>query len=255
MLGVDNVVSATKGLIMSNAILEALRYGHHNIPGSSTSRVDTDIVTSFSGATFIVGHDGDLDRVATALGARWILDSPYLSSDSLEYVPTPPGSAMHFEYDLDLHSVQLSYLYPVFPMANETTDNNIQMYGAKFNIEKTPLILLNDTNMDFNSLTISIENQATSITPLTKKSRKHIVLDELQKRLEDTLKKYPEAQECYDASVSYYNRNRHVQAKRGALVVFVMCIVIFALFYRGKKMRKTRRGSNGADHTPDSEIL
>lgn len=61
VLRVDNVESATKGVVMTNAILESLENGHYNVKGSATHYLnDYD-----SSVSFFVGHDTDLDNVGT----------------------------------------------------------------------------------------------------------------------------------------------------------------------------------------------
>ena len=77
--------------------------------------------------------------IATALGIRWKLGPPYRSGiDSAgEYVPTPPGASMHFEYDLETGALDLSYLYPVYPLDDTDVD---------FSLKKAPLVFYPELN-------------------------------------------------------------------------------------------------------------
>lgn len=120
VLRVDNVQSATKGVVMTNAILESLEHGCYNVKDSASRCIKE----YDSSATLFVGHDSDFANVATALGIRWKLEPPYKSGtdDIGEYVPTPPGASMHFEYDLPTGELKLSYVYPLFPMDETDTD-------------------------------------------------------------------------------------------------------------------------------------
>mmetsp|Transcript_37328 Transcript_37328/g.44543 ORF Transcript_37328/g.44543 Transcript_37328/m.44543 type:complete len:292 (+) Transcript_37328:469-1344(+) len=194
VLRVDNVESATKGVVMTNAILESLENGHYNVKDSAT-RYLNDYDSSVS---FFVGHDSDLDNVATALGIRWKLEPPYRSgADNIgEYTPTPPGASMHFEYDLESGIVELSYLYPVFPIEETTNITSNLGNGGSIVMKKTPLVfspLFNDMS---GAVQISQEGQSTLISP-TISTNKRGSLIALRQRLLSTLNKFPEATECY----------------------------------------------------------
>lgn len=60
--------------------------------------------------TFIIGHDGDLDAIATALGILWSLPQPYHPG----YTPTPLGLAIHFEYDSKDGQIFISVMASTF---------------------------------------------------------------------------------------------------------------------------------------------
>ena len=108
VLSVDNVEVATQGAVIAEAILQSLNGGHF---GEDTCGSDYDIC-----ATVFVGHDSTIDAVATALALRWKLKPPYRTGrDSIgEYVPTPPGGAMHFIHDESEGCLELAFIYPVF---------------------------------------------------------------------------------------------------------------------------------------------
>lgn len=179
VLRVDNVQSATKGVVMTNATLESLEQ-------DSASRC---IKEYDSSATLFVGHDSDFANVATALGIRWKLEPPYKSGtdDIGDYVPTRPGASIHFEYDLPTGELKLSYVYPVFPM--DETDTDVVL-------KRVPLMFSPTLNDMGGSVRISEKGLSTSISP-TINSDKNSSLEALRQRLFSTLNRFPEASGCY----------------------------------------------------------
>ena len=136
--------------------------------------------------------------IATALGIRWKLGPPYRSGiDSAgEYVPTPPGASMHFEYDLETGALDLSYLYPVYPLDDTDVD---------FSLKKAPLVFYPELNSMEGLVKVSQKGLSTLISP-TKHSDKSASLEALRKRLLSTLDEFPEATKCYytASNQSYY---------------------------------------------------
>jgi hypothetical protein len=196
---VDNVQAAVNGSVMAQAILQVLRTGHYNVQGSSDNgQVDGDQEKYDASVTIFVGHDGDIDSLATALGLRWKLQPPYRSGeDGLgDYVDTPPGSTMHFEYDLETGEVGLSYLYPVYITEAVTSAAGMALNASGI-LERTPMVFVprHDTTMD-GDVTIreSDDGKATVISAAG--------LDILGQRLLSTIEKFPQASECYYAVVN-----------------------------------------------------
>ena len=68
------------------------------------------------GTTIFVGHDGNLDGLATLLDAHWDAP-PYLGGALL---PTPPGRGMLLTYNRDTDAINASFVYPVVNGRNST---------------------------------------------------------------------------------------------------------------------------------------
>lgn len=82
--------AATANSLLLRHVLSSLR-GH----------AETDI---------FVGHDGNIDGIGALLDLTWEAP-PYLGG---QLHPTPPGSGLLFEMDLDDKSVEISYVYRAF---------------------------------------------------------------------------------------------------------------------------------------------
>jgi len=103
---------------------------------------------------------------------------------------------MHFEYDLESGIVELSYLYPVFPIEETANITSNVDNGGSIVMKKTPLVfspLFNDMS---GAVKISQEGQSTLISP-TIITNKRGSLTALRQRLLSALNKFPEATECY----------------------------------------------------------
>ena len=178
VLSVDNVEIATQGAVISEAILQSLEDGHL---GEDTCASDYDIC-----ATVFVGHDSTIDAVATALALRWKLKPPYRSGrDSIgEYLPTPPGGAMHFVHDERVGSLQLAYIYPVYFSGK----------GSQWVLNKTGI--LESVPM---TLKLPIESSTTSRSSETATliSSVDSFPFGMRKRMLSILTLYPGSNDCY----------------------------------------------------------
>jgi len=218
ILDVDNVDSATRGVVMAQGILEALVNGHYW--NGMDSLVDTRSSTptikeeeeeeeyDITNIVFFVGHDSNLNQIATAFGLRWNLDVPYYNGnkddniDYTEYIPTPPGSALHFEYDWNSEALEMSYLYPVFPLGDDDKEVRFETTAVNFN---PPL-----DNMDGKIRISKLRQKSTLVIPTTTTTNKSnkgpmtetvvssASLTVLQQRIDQTLERWPQAMDCYE---------------------------------------------------------
>jgi hypothetical protein len=194
VLNIDNVESVTEGAVLAQAVLEVLETGQYN-GGSPRSDHLAGVMQEDEDdydirITIIVGHDGNQNTLASALGIRWQLPAPYQSR--LQDSATPPGSALHFSHDTDSGSLEMSFLYPVFG-----TDWTLNQTGA---VGSVPLSFV-DSSSDtfFNAVKINNDVGATEI-PASDDGRSGVQL--LREHLFSVLGEYPGAMECYDAAVS-----------------------------------------------------
>lgn len=95
-------------------------------------------------ASIYVGHDGNLDGLATLLDLHWAAP-PYVGGAAL--LPTPPGSALRFRTDGEAAGgdarVEVSFLYPVFTSSNSAISDSISADGARNRsglLETTPIL-------------------------------------------------------------------------------------------------------------------
>jgi hypothetical protein len=99
---------------------------------------------SGSGTSIYLGHDGNLDGIASVLDLRWD-GPPYVQPDAQgELLPTPPGSGLLFEYD-DADGegvVNVSFVYRVFNPADvefKLSHTTIAQMGTVTDFEQTLL--------------------------------------------------------------------------------------------------------------------
>jgi hypothetical protein len=195
VLNIDNVESVTDGAVMAHAVLEVLETGKYNgvstrsdpLDGGATQedKDDYDIRV-----TIIVGHDGNQNTLASALGVRWQLPAPYQSR--LQDSATPPGSALHFSHDTDLGSLDMSFLYPVFG-----TDWTLDQTSAMGSV---PLSLV-DSSSDTLSNAVNVDKSAGA-TEIGASDDGRSGVQLLREHLFSVLREYPGAMECYDAALS-----------------------------------------------------
>lgn len=156
-----NNVAAAGGGVMMARILHLL---------SSMDREEND-------ATFIFGHDSDLNAVATALGMTWTLPPPYHT----ESTPTPPGSGLHFIYDGD--GVEISFMAPVF-----FADHTMTLNTSGILIE-VPVVF-----DSFDSKNRGATETETALFPL----------DAIRARILSNLKGYTGSIDCFEAAETMY---------------------------------------------------
>ena len=116
-------------------------------------------------AALFIGHDGNLDGMATLLDLQWEAP-PYFGGPTL--IPTPPGSALRFRIEDGASGdrgarVEVSFVYPVFTTAGDARN-------ASGLLESVPI--LSET------------------------------LDELSARAHAGLRRYPGAYACYERAVA-----------------------------------------------------
>lgn len=163
ILNVGTTEAASRGAVLLRAIVDALEF-----PNKTTME---------DRVTFLVGHDTDLDAVATALDVSWAFDAPYYTAESrVDWYATPPGSAMYITHESaeNCSIVTLSYLYPIFNL----NDGTIQSW------ESIPLQLRN-ASLDISN--VQMDANATTVS-----------WTQFQKQFQTTLQRYTGAMECYN---------------------------------------------------------
>ena len=187
ILNVGTTEAATRGALLARTMMEAIQL---DAPSMGTlSDVDDDN-NDVDTVTIIVGHDTDLDAVATAMNAAWEFDVPYNnnmnSSLFLWWYMTPPGSAIYLSHETNVDNgstdedtkVTMSYFHPIFDV--DKNDGSIISY------DMVPLQLLNYSNNNGNTNLYLIQNNSTTIR-----------WNELQRHINVTLQQYVGASDCY----------------------------------------------------------
>jgi hypothetical protein len=195
VLNIDNVESVTDGAVMAHAVLEVLETGKYNGGSPRSDQLDGGAMQEDKDdydirITIIVGHDGNQNTLASALGVRWQLPAPYQSR--LQDSATPPGSALHLSHDTDLGSLDMSFLYPVFG-----TDWTLDQTSAMGSV---PLSLV-DSSSDTLSNAVKVDKGAGA-TEIGASDDGRSGVQLLREHLFSILREYPGAMECYDAAVS-----------------------------------------------------
>ena len=241
IIRVENSLAASKGTVMAYTILQALQHGSVNIyPGSHnvTDTTSYDATRSSEGnddndddcieyhyakVTIFVGHDANLNSLATAFGVRWKLGPPYLYAKNdtnettnddrhydhqYEYAPTPPGSGMHFMYNADSGDVEMSYVCPNYVTEMRSiyddeleddqivTNQNDMVLNTSGILEETPLRLISrnvSENGDVHSISVK-----SDFNDVERAVLKFNGLDILNDQLLSTIRLYPDSAECYD---------------------------------------------------------
>ena len=211
-----NVMAMKNGLVLAKSILSAL---HHN---------DDDNLH----VTIFVGHDSNLDHVATALKLAWDLPFPYFREKSSgnigSYVATPPGSGLLFS-NTD-SSVGVDFLFPIFDGVNNTKHDITPIYPKDW-----------------------ADNQ-TVVSPIAN-------LGGLQQRITEQLHAYPELQRCYEKAPVYPEMiiERLTLLDRRLLIVsmgwiFVVTLIVLATLMRVQRNKKTKSYETVELQSPNSEI-
>lgn len=145
-------------------------------------------------ATILVGHDSDLDALATILDAHWMLKSPYRSGPNGYYQPTPPLSGIHARLDQISGIIEINFLYPVYSIyadGRTTWDTNVSGILETAALRGTPFPLIrNDT-------AIRIPN-----------------INALQQHMERTIETYPGADLCYRAAWDFHTEQQQLHSTR-----------------------------------------
>ncbi|KAL7578280.1 hypothetical protein ACA910_012694 [Epithemia clementina (nom. ined.)] len=191
---VGTVEAAMSGSVLVHRILQALQQHHVAIPSSSSVEENHHFVT------FLIGHDGDLDAVATSLDITWELPEPYPSSlqaaaaqdldkrnsnnESItvlpSWYPTPPASALYFAAGESF--VDISYLAPD-PL--DATKGNLGRFAPQ----------LRDSDAEVVD-EVAVRISASDVDPV----------QALRTRMIQILSAYyaPQGMECYRAALDFY---------------------------------------------------
>lgn len=169
---VRNPQTACRGAVHAVALEQVLRQGSLYATSSRSRSDNQEDDETTTRATIIAAHDGDLDALATALGADWKLGPPYASTP---YTPTPPASAIHIVLDESLR-LSFEFLYPVYSS----------------NVGNATEWITNTTGI-LEAVPLTFGSKAAPKT-----------LDELLDHLEQERSQYPGATKCYEAAASFY---------------------------------------------------
>lgn len=205
VLEVDNSNKALKASTMGPAIIHALHTGKHRILNSEKSPSHDEVDAS---VVIFVGHDGDLDTIASAFGLGWTLGPPYLDREYSQQITnteresilsTPPGAGFHFRYSADDDSLSISYFYPAF--FNST--NALNTTGI---LERTPVYLRSSFGSGDADASFAVETDIVSNVlriQTTPASSEGTVLDFLQSRLSKAVSSHLESDEmdCYSKTM------------------------------------------------------
>ncbi len=206
VLEVDNPNKAMKASTMGPAIIHALQTGKHRILGRQSEKSpshDGDEV--YASMVIFVGHDGDLDTIASAFGLGWTLGPPYLDREHSQtnthfesILSTPPGAGFHFRYSVDDDSLSISYLYPAF----FNFSNALNTTGI---LERTPVYLRSSFGSGDADASFAVETDKVSnvLRIQTKTPASSNALDFLQSRLSKAVSSHLEADEmdCYSKTM------------------------------------------------------
>ena len=165
----NNIRAAKGGLVLAKSMLEALKRSS----STSAGLIPKDTIR----ITMYVGHDTNIDAVASALGLRWTLPPPYLNGQGLVF--SPPGSGLLFvssDGD-DSHTADISsnFLFPTF--MNDPVEFQLApvhaIFSEQFSEKCDELSGARDTKKIFD-------------------------IRQLECRLSNTLRRYPSLSECYN---------------------------------------------------------
>lgn len=210
ILNVGTTEAASRGAVLLRTMVEAMQH----------SEEDT--------VTVLVGHDTDLDAVATALHAVWAFDAPYSTAEErVDWYSTPPGSAMYMTHEPAMEEddaiVTLSYLYPVFDL-NE---------GTILSWESVPLQL---RNVSSSLEHFPMNENATTLT-----------FAQFQTQLRTNLQRYSGATECYDraldipvAANTVDNRATSFGSGVGTGIAISLFLVVLGWMYQNRRQQRRR---------------
>jgi hypothetical protein len=217
ILNVGTRRTAVTGASLTRSMQEALAI----LDDDETSDNDNDNVTTI---TLLVGHDGDLNALATAWGLAWTLDAPYATVP--EWYATPPGSALHAT------RTQLTVTQTATTTANNASKTTVPSShkatttAVQDTIEVSylyPVYSLDESaNIDLRQASVSFPASAmVSGINVTLPTTKHLVVQhatfvdykDWQARVKSMLKLYPGATECYEAAAVEFQSLMATNAK------------------------------------------
>jgi hypothetical protein len=232
--GVGNVKSANKGAVLARVLLATLETGHYARDGGQEPSTDYYDTT----ATFIVGHDGNIDSLSTVLGIQFDLDFPYRYDAA--YISAPPGSAIHISYSVDDGKVELSYLYPSFSKGND--DDVKWNLNANGKLRSVPLLFVPPLE-DADAKVSAGETYTLLSSNKSRGPTKHTGVDILRDRILSILQDNPGATECFEAAASQppleLNKVGYMGIVAASLAGFAcLCLAMYWCFYRRNRDAK-----------------
>ena len=209
----DSDVAVKKGLIIAKTLLNSvLRPEKTATPSMAIRSNDRSSAT----ITIVVGHDSNIDHVATVLGLRWTMPPPYFSGSRNQVgkiVSSPPGSGIIFASSNQ--DVSMSYLVP----ANLMDSNN-----STLNFDLVPIYTVDG------------------------KSHGKISTSDLRKRLVATMNKYPSLHSCYEnapnglgESSDYQESSLSISLVRIASILLTLALLINVVLLAVLRRRQRRR--------------
>jgi len=177
---VNTPKSACEGAVHAVSLLSALRDGSYY--DDAKERSDPK-----HRATILVGHDGDLDALATVLDARWILRAPYKSGPDGAYRPTPPLSALHAAYNTRTGAITLALLYPVYSSSNKVDNDDEPWVTNETGVLESAAIL-------GTPFSVNDDGTATLVPSLAA----------LEHHLLNTLTQFHGAERCYQTALNFH---------------------------------------------------
>jgi hypothetical protein len=139
ILNVGTTEAASRGALLTRTMMDALQL---DPPTNNEKNSDDE---NFDTVTILVGHDTDLDAVATAMNMAWEFDVPYNTNNFINasffqwWYMTPPGSAIYLRHETLKNSddttgsmenddtvVTMSYLHPIYNV--DKNDGSITSY-------------------------------------------------------------------------------------------------------------------------------
>ena len=216
---VGNNQAAASGAVLLARILQALRTDHAH------------------DATFIIGHDSDLDAVATALGISWDLPLPYRPG----YTPTPPGSGIHFAYDGN--EIEISFVVPTY------------FSGQKLHLNSSGILSEVPVQFDKGDILAEIRDGTVTVLPSYEALRDHIIV---------VLGNYRGSMECFEAAEKKWSPGHFSSpsfssdSRTGAIVllvvgslglIFAMVVFIWLRRCRSSQVFGISRGSGVQQYT------
>lgn len=184
----DNKGAAKRGLFLAKSMLKALfRVDSHEATRSEFLDDNREVIT----VTIFVGHDSNINHIATVLGLRWTIPPPYVygSDDQVgKIVSIPPGSGIIFssfpETDADL---SMSFVVPVNLIGSSTTNTTT-------NHQLIPIYTIDMVQPE-----MGIRDDVSGNAAISTK--------ELKYRLETTMTRYPDLRACYEDAPTFLGRD------------------------------------------------
>jgi hypothetical protein len=230
VLNVGTTEAATRGALFVRTMIDSIHFSYNEKIGSENSNTVEDDDHDDT-VTIIVGHDTDIDAVATAMGISWQLrilpqyksNTPNTAetintnyNNSISWYMTPPGSAIYICHEIEMGSnnntedvdndsvVTMSYFAPIYDL--ESND------GSLLSWQLFPLHLNEESNNDNEKTSISSHCSATAgggMISMNENSTS-ICWMYLQQHIHSTLLLYNGATECYnsEAAISIINQER-----------------------------------------------